>query len=240
MRLKHIFMVALLMLATIPTIKAQELWLSAEGRVNIVKNLRADIEVEHRSQDAFKATSRWSASAGLSYKCLSWLRVGASYKFIDDRDGDKTTKKGNYIPAYWQPGHRFQVSATGSLKIWKFECSLREAYQYTHFTSQYVSKLSSMGNAKDDEYIEAETRNLLRSRIEVEYKHKKKALVTPYASVELYNDLSDGFSVRKTRYTAGVDFRIDKHNSIGAYYRFIDRRQSDNTNVIGIGYQFKL
>ncbi len=240
MRLKHFIAAAALMLAAIPSVKAQHLWLSAEGRANITDALRADIEVEHRSKDSFKATSRWSASAGLSYKALPWLRVSASYKFINDRDGDKETKKGNYIPAYWQPGHRIQIGAAGSLKVGKFDLSLREAYQYTHFSDRYVSKYDSSGKQKDDEYIEEVNRQLLRSRLQAEYKYKKRPLVTPYASVELYNDLTDGFSVRKTRYTAGADFRIDKHNSVSVFYRFIDRRTSDNTNAIGVSYQFKL
>ncbi len=240
MKLTHFLASAMLLMASVPGLKAQELWMSAEGRVNITKDLRADIEVEHRSKDQFEATSRWDASIGASYKCLPWLRVSASYKFLYDRDGNKTTRKGNFIPAYWQSGHRLQVSATGSLNLGKFGFSLREAYQFTHFTEQYVSKFSSSGAVKDDEFIEAENRNLLRSRLQAEYKYKKKALVTPYASIELYNDFDDGFSVRKIRYTAGADFRIDSHNSISVFYRFIDRSHSDNTNAIGISYQFKL
>ncbi len=236
-RLKYLIAFALLPLAPV---KAQQLWLSAEGRANLTKALRADIEVEHRSKDSFEATSRWSAGLGLSYKCLPWLRVGASYKFIYDRDGDKTTKKGNYIPAYWQQGHRLQVSAAGSVKFGKFDFSLREAYQFTSFPGQYVDKFDSFGNPKKDEYIEGENRHLLRSRLEAEYKYKKKARVTPFASIESYNDLSDGFSVRKMRYTIGADLRIDKHNSISAFYRFIDRTHSDNSNVVGVSYQFKL
>lgn len=237
--LKTICFVAALLL-TAGTLHAQELWLSAEGRANITKALRANIEMEHRSRDGFGATSRWSAAAGLSYKCLPWLRAGISYKFIYNRDGAKYTRKGNYIPAYWQSGHRLQVSATGSLTLGKFDLSLREAYQFTHFPGQSVDKFGSDGYQKDDEVIESENRQILRSRIQAEYKHKKKCLVTPFASVELYSDLADGFASSKVRYTAGADFRIDKHNSLSAFYRFVDRIHSRNTNVIGIGYCYKL
>lgn len=239
MKLKYIITSLIALIATIPSLNAQQMWLSAEGRANITPDLRADIEVEHRSKDNFEATSRWAAGLGMSYKCLPWLRIGASYKFIYDRDGDKTTKKGNYIPAYWQDGHRLQISVAGSQNFGKFEFSLREAYQYTHFSGQYVDKFDGKGNAKNDEYIEEENRHLLRSRLQAEYKYRKKALVIPYASVEFYNDLSDGFTIRKIRYTAGADFRIDKHNSISAFYRFIDRNHSNNTNVIGVDYQFR-
>lgn len=176
----------------------------------------------------------------MSYKALSWLRVGASYKFLYDRDGDKITKKGNIIPAYWQPGHRFQVSATGSLRLGKFDFSLREAYQYTHYSEQYVDKFDSSGKQKDDELVEEVNRHLLRSRLKAEYKYKRKALVTPYASVESYNEFGQFFPIRKMRYTLGADFRIDNHSAISVFYRFVDRTQSDNTNAIGVSYQFKL
>ena len=101
MNRNRIFLVFLIALMGCLGANAQELWLSAQGRANITKALRADIEMEHRSRDGFDATSRWSAEAALSYKCLPWLRAGVSYKFLYNRDGGKSTKKGNYIPAYW-------------------------------------------------------------------------------------------------------------------------------------------
>lgn len=222
------------------TVSAQQLWLSAEGRMNITKRLRASVELEHRSREGFDATSRWSASAGVSYKVMPWLRAAASYKFIYDRDGNKTTKKGNHIPAYWQQGHRFQVSATGSLDVWKLSLSLREAYQFTHFPGQSVAKFDSDGQQKNDEIIETENKQFLRSRLQAEFKIRKKCRFTPFASVEIYNDLVRRFDTTKIRYTAGTDIRINKHNSLTAFYRFIDRMNSRNTKVIGIGYTFKL
>lgn len=240
MKLHRILLITVLSVVSSVSAVAQELWLDAEAKLGITKRLKADIEVEHRSLDKFSATSRWSISAGLSYKLTSWLSASASYKFLRDYDDGKITKKGNIVDSYWQNANRFQIGLTGSKKFGKFELSLREAYQFTHFNSTYVPKYDSFGNPKDDEFIDGKSRNLLRSRVEAEYKHKKKCLVTPFASIEIYNDLSDGFSLRKVRYTAGADFRINKHNSISAYYRFIDRSQSSNSNVIGVSYKFKL
>ncbi|MBO4994653.1 MAG: DUF2490 domain-containing protein [Muribaculaceae bacterium] len=240
MKTLRIFLASAMMLLASFGAAAQELWLSAEGRTNITNKLRANIEMEHRSRDGFDATSRWSASAGLSYKCLPWLRTGVSYKFLYNRDGGKTTKKGNYIPYYWQQGHRAQINVTGSMNLGKFEVSLREAYQYTNFPGQSVEKLDEDGYPKDDEVIETENRHLMRSRLQLEYKHSKKRILTPYASVELYNNLSDGFASTKVRYTTGTEIGIDKHNSISVFYRFVDRVHSRNTNVIGVSYQYKL
>lgn len=233
---------ALLMFITVSVSNAgaQQLWLNAEARAPITKALRASVELEHRSRDGFGATSRWSAAAALSYKVAPWLRASASYKFIYGREAAHTTRKGNFIPAYWEKAHRFQLGLTGSLRLGKFGLSLREAYQMTHTPGFSVEKWGANGFRKDDEVIAASTRHLLRSRLQAEYKHCKKALLTPFASIEVYNDFSDGFSLRKMRYTIGTDIRINKRNSLSAFYRFVDRRNSDNTNVIGVGYSFKL
>lgn len=234
------YLVVLIAVITGISANAQELWLSANGRANITKALRADIELEHRSRDGFDATSRWSAEAALSYKCLPWLRAGVAYKFLYNRDGGKSTKKGNYIPAYWQTGHRIQVMATGSWDIGKFEFSIREAYHFTSYPGQSVDKYSATGVQKDDEIVDDETRHQLRSRAQVEYKHKKKCLLTPFVSFEIYNDLAGGFASTRKRYTGGTDIRIDKHNSMSVFYRFIDRTSGRNNHVIGVGYTFKL
>lgn len=239
MKLKSKLLITVLSLLCAASAGAQELWLNAEAKYSITKKLKADIEIEHRSRNHFEASSRWSGSVGLSYKLLPWLSASASYKFLRDYDEGKVTKKGNIVAPYRQYANRAQIGLTGSLKLGKFELSLREAYQYTHFNSTYANKYDSFGNPKDDERIEGKDRNLLRSKIEAEYKHKKKCLVTPFASVEVYNDFSDSFSARKVRYTAGADFRIDKHNSISAFYRFVQRMNSANSNVIGVSYQFK-
>lgn len=218
-----------------------QLWLTAEGRYNITKALRASVEMEHRSQsDLFKATSRWSAGAGVSYKVNGWLRTGVNYKFLYNREGDETTKKGNYIPAYWQSGHRIQLSATGSMKLGKFELSLREVYQNTFYPGQSVPKLDADGDRKKDEVIADESKQYLRSRIEAEYVHGKKALVTPYATVELYSNLDEAMATSKVRYTGGASFRINKHNSVATYYRFVDRYGNKaNDHVVGVEYLFK-
>lgn len=240
MKFKRILLIIVFSLVCSASVTAQELWLDAEAKFNLTKKLKADIEVEHRSREHFAATSRWSGCVGLSYKLMSWLSASASYKFFRDYDDGKITKKGNIVNPYWQYANRLQVSLTGSLKVKKFELSLREAYQFTHFNSTYTKKYDGFGNPKDDEFIDGEDRNVIRSRFQAEYKHKKKCLVTPFASIEIYNNPDNSFSIRKIRYTAGADFRINKHNSLSAYYRFIDRTHSSNSNVIGVSYQFKL
>lgn len=241
----RILMAGVALVAAAATMNAEECesqtWLTVEGRYNITKKLRAEVEAEHRSAtDLYKGTSRWSVGAGLSYKCTSWLKADAAYKFLNDHEEEEITKKGNRIPAYWQPGHRGQVSLTGSMKLGHFEVSLREAYQYTHRAGQVVPKYDAVtGKQKKDEIIEEENTHYLRSRLEVEYSISKKCPVTPFAHVEMYSDLTGGMKTKKIRYTAGAEYDLNKHNSFNLYYRFIDRNGKSNFNIVGAGYSFK-
>lgn len=220
---------------------AQHLWTEAEFKAKIVAGLSADVSASYRTSDGLKSTDDWRFAVGADYKLLPWLKVGASYTFIEQRVGDGYTRKGNFVPAYWQPKSRGSLSLTGSWKAGRFSFSLRERYQYTHRYWHYVEKYSPAGDRVADEYVSPGHSHLLRSKVEVEYNIRKCPL-TPYVSFEIYNSLNEGFAVDKMRYSAGVDCKINRHNTIGLYYLYNDRSDDDSRggNVIGISYKFKL
>lgn len=216
-----------------------ELWLSAGGKYNVTKNLRLEGEAEHRSQGGFfQGTSRWSGELGASYKWNNWLRTSASYVYINDHEQEETTNKGNIVQAYWQPAHRMQLSATGSMDIGRFELSLRECFQYTHSDSLMVDKVKKNGKI-EKELIEGENSRYLRSRFQVEYTHSKKSILIPYVSAEVYSDIDNKLNTKKIRYTAGSDIKLGKYNTLSVYYRFIDRFNKTNFNIVGVGYTCK-
>ncbi len=228
-------------MAAASTLQAQQLWLSAGAQAGITRDLKATVELEHRSDDNFAATSRWDIDAGLSYRLAPWLRAGADYIFIYDREGNKTTKKGNYIPHYWEQAHRLQAKLTASHKLGAVELSLRETYQFTHSVGQTVPKFDDEGRPKKDEVIPSEDSQVLRSRLEAEYTISKKCRFEPFASVEVHNDLVSRFNLRQTRYTAGSKYKINRHNSISAFYRYIDRSDDKaGGHIFGLNYEFKL
>lgn len=234
--------VALLVLMLVAqTSKAQSLWTSLGAKMQIAKGWSAAIEGENRTKDGFDGSERWSVGLSTSYKVLPWLRAAAGYTYIYQHTDSRTTKKGNIVDDYWQPRHRVFFSLTGSYKWQRLTFSLRERYQYTHHTGLDVAKYDGdNGSQKADERIEAKNRHSLRSRLQVEYNIQNCPL-TPYASAEIYNDLAGGFQTEKMRYTVGVDYDINKHHTLSAFYRYIDRTDDDDADnhVIGIGYQYK-
>ncbi len=220
---------------------SQCLWASIELDANIAKNIGAFAEGEFRSYDQLSGTDRWSGTIGIDYKPISYMKLSAGYTGMEERIKTEITRKGNIIPSYWQPRHRAFFTVTGSYKIGRIELSLRERYQYTYRPKQYVTKYDSDGiTRKTDEIIKTKHQHVLRSRLQVEY-NIRKCKFTPYASCEIYNSLTDGFSTEKTRWTAGTSYKLNKKNSLSLYYRYIDEtdEDEDNGHIIGIGYKHK-
>lgn len=190
------------------------IWTSAEVKKKIFPGFDASVEGEFRTRDGVDNVERWSAGAGVAYRITSFLKADGGYTFIYSHRPGEMTKKGNYVSDYWSPRHRMYLSLTGKLNWQRFEFSLRERYQYTYRTSQFVSKYDGDdGSQKADEEITGKGKNVLRSRLQAEW-NIKKSRFAPYASCELYHSMSDSWALDKTRWTLGTGYKINKKNSL--------------------------
>ncbi len=220
-------------------ITAQELWTSADVDFSLMKRLKADVGVECRSTNQLSSISRWSLSAGLSYRICKYLKAGAEYKFIYDHNGNEYDEDDVYIPYYWQPRHRVTAAMSGSVKIGRVSLSLREAYQYTYHRERVTNASFDIISNEwmFDKTLYSKHKGYLRSRLMAEY-NIRKCRFTPFISCEMYNNVS-GFDVDKVRYTIGTEYKISGHHELQFFYRYIDGNKSDS-HVIGVGYTFNI
>lgn len=235
-------MAIVVLIITSSALQAQGIQTSAEMKMQVSKGMNAFVEGELRTRNGFSSMERWSGTVGLDYKVLPYLKLSGGYAFIHQQTEEEITRKGNVIPPYWQSKHRLFLAMTGSYKWKRFTFSLRERYQFTHRKGQYVPKYDEDGiTPKDDEWVETKNKHVLRSRLEVEYRIRNSKF-TPFASYELYHSLSEGFALDKSRYTIGTDYKLNKHHSVGLFYRYIDRTDDDEASghILGIGYKWKL
>ena len=147
----------------------------------------------------------------------------------------------NWRPSYWGIRHRVHASLTGTYKFQNnLRLSLRERWQYTYRPEKTVTRWDFDNSTWEDKVRSGKGKNQLRSRLQLEY-DKKKALLTPYASVELYNS----WAIEKIRYTVGTDINMTKSHTFNVFYRYQNMKNVDDDvydpdmHYIGVGYKFK-
>lgn len=229
----------LFIVVTIPLVKAQCLWTSAEIGKSLTNCLGVSVKAEYRTHDGMSSTERWAGTVALDYKLCDFLKMSAGYIYLHQHTENKVKSSGDVVPAYWQPKHRGIFVLTGSYKFGDFSFSLRERYQCTYRGEQSVPKYDATGGRVADEIVSEEYKHVLRSRLGVEYK-KKDWRATPYAQAELHSLLTKNMGKDQIRYTLGTSYKLNGKNSLGLFYRFIDKQSSDDLHVIGVEYKFKL
>lgn len=263
--MKRILLIAFLSLLTshlLPlSVSAQSddfgLDFNLEAEKKLSKQWSLSLEGELRTRNDAKTNDRWSIGLGVDYKVAKWLKASAGYTFLYDNnekmsyfeatdeavlDGDAEVGDPKKYAKYWAPRHRFNVSLTATQKLGDFKFSLRERWQYTYRPAYTVDeRWSYLNNAYDgkEKTYDGKGKNVLRSRLQVEY-DKKGLAITPYANVELFN----AWSLQKTRYTVGLDWKLSKQHTLGAFYRYQTVRTDDDDNepnihLLGIIYKFK-
>lgn len=242
---------ALLSLFSSPTWAQSEggLLLGAEVEKKLGKQWSVGLEGDFRTRNDFKTVDRWSIGAGASYKFTKWLKADAGYVLLNNNFREKIAEgssRTKWRPSYWGLRHRVHASLVADYKVvGNLRLSLRERWQYTYRAEKSVTRWSlyrnSMTSSLDEDYVRSgKGKNQLRSRLQAEW-DKKRALLTPFASIELYNS----WSIEKIRYTVGTDIRLNKQHSLSAFYRFQDMRNIDeedydpDMHYLGLGYKFK-
>ena len=167
---------------------------------------------------------------------------------------------------YWRNKHRAVFDLTGKVAAGRFTFSLRERYQFTHYRSTTTlrdkyrdeipanmidawtgekhcmeGRVFSKLKGPDVKEKESKNKHYLRSRLQVEYNIKHSPL-TPYASFELSNNLSEGFSLDKKRVSVGTEWKITKKHRLEVGYVFqtgADDDDEGDLHAISLGYKFK-
>ena len=238
---KILYLVLLFNIIGFQNINAQDndygSWTSLNFKKDLSKTLSASVGGEFRTRDKFNSINSYNVKAKLSYDVLPFLKAYFDYKYTNKKKLSEITKKNNYIPSYWSPRHSFRLSLKGEYEWNDFEFSLRERYQYTYQTSCSVEKYDrEIGERIDNEYVDADSDNILRSRLHLKWNIKKN--YKPFVSYELFNNLDD-WGFKKTRFKLGVEYKLNKHNSIDVYYCHQNDRVDMNEHILGINYDIK-
>jgi hypothetical protein len=196
-------------------------WFELEFSKKIIKDLKLEINPELRLLNGFEMDS-YIFEGGLSYKFTKYLGIGGYYRYEDEYKYKKSTGAYKGQKAY----NRWAFDVKSGFELNRFDFSFRVRYTYGADYDQTTNDGASY----------------FRYRAKLAYDIKNFKLI-PYASIEVYHDLILK-EIDRTRYTAGLNYPINKHHEVGLFYRLQDYyetkdaqgEQKKSMNIIGIGY----
>ena len=191
---------------------------SAGGRASvgvdykIVKGLHIEAEEEVRSADNFSGLGSLRTTLGVTYKPLSFLKVGLGYTLINPYKIDKELDDNSLYSGFWAPRHRLFADATGTLKLGQFNLSLRERLQLTH-------------NADEGMNVYQSTRNALALKSRIGLKYKGWRYVEPSLSFEVRAALNDpwGYASGSAKITGETKREYYDYTHTGYTHAYINR-----------------
>ena len=211
--------------------------------IPLAKNLSLEWSEQARMHNNVSDLDKIISSVGVNYKILPWLKVGASYGFINVRD-EEFDNKTNRSLVEWKNRHMVNVDVTGSYKVGRVKLSLRERVRFNFRTDSI------------NPYEHANPAISLRSRLKAAY-DIRQCRWEPYAYVELYTTLNARDAVpnyqeyhqafkqyiSRIRFSVGTEFKINNYHRLDIYYRFhmnqsYDIRYSKKTGDLKTNHTF--
>lgn len=239
------FFVLILMALTFVSVAAQEdndfgIWISANAKKKINRKWGVCAEAELRTVNGFGDINRWSVGLQGDYNIARFLKADVGYTLLENYNMSALTSTGkSIVDDYWLLRHRVYASLTGKFGFGNFSVSLRERYQLTHNGEMSVAKYKiKSGTFNQYKTIEAKTRHILRSRIELSY--DINGFVKPFVSYELHH-FTNGFRLVKSRLAIGSEIRLTKKQTFEVAYKYNNPRDEDETNshILSLGYKFR-
>ena len=167
----------------------------------IYRQLGFLIEEDIRPQKDFKQLEWFLSTAEVNYQVKPYLRLGGGYMSLAKYKSPQKLR------------NRYYFYALANYRFGAFKLSVRERFQSTY--RRHTS----------------EPNNYLRSMLMGSYDIGKSPF-SLFAFVECFNQAKSGsrFRLDKVRYSAGVDYHMNKKNEFQLYYRYHTFRVTDPVN----------
>lgn len=271
MRSKYLLTLLLATAAVLPSAADDfGVWTSLSAEHDFSKRASVELSLGVRAEDNLKAFARWDGGAALNFTPAKFLKLGAGFVYIYDRSlqeekvnfNDAGKRRGyNVDHGFWRSKYRFYFDASLRHTFGRFKVSLRERYQVTDYEAT-ACKRDRYRSAVDETYggttyewngerfasfeqgldeKDTNVKHYLRSRLQVEYNIRACPL-TPYASYELSNNLSEGFDLDKKRLCLGTAWKVAKHHTVSLGYLYqtgVDDDGNSDLHAVDLSYKFK-
>jgi hypothetical protein len=155
----------------------------------------------------------------------------------------------NLTNAFWESRHRISASLSAGYELGRFKFGIRERLQYTYSCGKdSIREKHRFGkiDMSTGDYlitvagVDPSQKTMLRSRISVDYDipHFK---LDPFASYEIFSDLSNSEAFEKGRLTVGAGFSLKKKHAFQFAYIWQNAVDEDESvrSALSINYTFK-
>ncbi len=204
---------------------------------DLTKKLSIGIETEYRTLGFTSETERYIIGTGADYELFKNFKLGIGYEYqkVQDSYSWGFSSLGVDSARVWmQPRHRFQGQLSYKLDIGDFTLSLRERAQATFKNDQ--DRIKQNG---DTNFARINPDFTVRNRLKIEY-NIPKCKIDPSFAFESYilmndPDIANPF-FSKLKYTLGLEYKINKKNSIELYGMYSNERSGFEMVVPGPNY----
>ena len=200
------------------------MWITAGTEKKLYDSWDLGASIELRTKGNTGSVDRWQLGLSGAYKVSKHLKLGGCYEFqLRNRTVDDMTEM--------VPRHRFMLDVTPGGKVLNgLKLSLRERYQYTYTMQK--------GN------VDATHEHHLRSRFKAEIDSTIMNGWSPYASVEMFNNLDKQFQIDEMRMAIGTTYSINTHHVINMGYLLDLKRSASGLDkvlhAVTIGYVYRI
>lgn len=175
------------------------MWNTFSLNKEITKKFSVGIDQELRLRDNLTTLHLLYTNFGASYKLSDNFKVSVVYRFIDRHKEDLT----------WGFRHRIYTDLTFKVKPGKFSIGYRARLQAEWRALGYSGEFGNIAEI------------FLRHQVKIEYKVSDD--FEPYIGTEVRWQLQNPRipyheSIDRGRYFAGVNYKINKHNTVGTYF----------------------
>ncbi len=195
------------------------IWSAVSGSYGLDKHLQANFSLSLRTFENTSRTDQYFAEPGLRYRFNKYISAEASFRMINKVETDDQ----------FHFRHKVFLGATGELPLKRFAISGRLLYE--RVVKTYIEN--------DNDLIPAQYG---RFRLKAQYSVPTSPFA-PYVSLEPFIPVSGGnaFSIRKTRYSAGMEIKLTSHSSFqGCYlYENVTKATKTDMHILSLEYSFK-
>lgn len=202
---------------------------------SICKSYLSDKTVETYTKDIIQkhwsSRHRFYAEASSSVKLCDWLKLSGRLRYQYTYTPAVTVDHYGYAEKTEHTGQKYMGNDANNAPIYTYDTYSKEVTQ----------------DGWDKKEKESLNRQVLRTRIMLEL-DKTDLAWTPFASVELHNNLASSMHFDKLRTAVGTNYKINEHNTVGLSYVYtlnrMDRLQysgpRDRQNFHAISASYNL